>query len=275
MNRSVNKLTVKLVRKGYSVMTGMHQMKDGTQVMAFYVKKSGMPPLVLPLDFIRASVEKLGVEETFKQCEEIFKPSASEDVMELGIRLRKSTSEPSAQKKESPFEGIEVYLAVDHKIVSLNKRSHKDIEDEVTEYLKEAGLCISGAWREAYKNTFKKSIIVPLDLFYPGPTIKIPGIETSDIYVATNSKLFNGATAILDKEKLSRIAEKEKCDAFVLFPANVHTMFMVALKPPFTIDMAAGYFKEANGAPTPEEELGDKPYVVRLKDGEMHVEIIE
>ena len=29
MNRSVNKLTVKLVRKGYSVMTGMHQMKDG------------------------------------------------------------------------------------------------------------------------------------------------------------------------------------------------------------------------------------------------------
>ena len=63
MNRSVNKLTVKLVRKGYSVMTGMHQMKDGTQVMAFYVKKNGMPPLVLPLDFIRASVEKLGVEE--------------------------------------------------------------------------------------------------------------------------------------------------------------------------------------------------------------------
>ena len=54
MNRSVNKLTVKLVRKGYSVMTGMHQMKDGTQVMAFYVKKNGMPPLVLPLDFIRA-----------------------------------------------------------------------------------------------------------------------------------------------------------------------------------------------------------------------------
>ena len=145
----------------------------------------------------------------------------------------------------------------------------------MTEYLKEAGLCISDAWREAYKNTFKKSIIVPLDLFYPGPTIKIPGIEISDIYVATNSKLFNGAAAILDKEKLSRIAEKEKCDAFVLFPANVHTMFMVALKPPFTIDMAAGYFKEANGAPTPEEEMGDKPYVVRLKDGEMHVEIIE
>lgn len=101
MNRSVNKLTVKLVRKGYSVMTGMHQMKDGTQVMAFDVKKNGMSPLVLPLDFIRASVEKLGIEETFKQYEEIFEPSASEDVMELGIRLRKSTSEPSAQKKES------------------------------------------------------------------------------------------------------------------------------------------------------------------------------
>lgn len=78
MNRSVNKLTVKLVRKGYSVMTGMHQMKDGTQVMAFDVKKNGMPPLVLPLDFIRASVEKLGIEETLKQYEEIFETPTSE-----------------------------------------------------------------------------------------------------------------------------------------------------------------------------------------------------
>lgn len=78
MNKKVNKLMEKLVSKGYSVSTGMHQIEDGTQIMAFYAEKAGMTPLALPLYFIEDSVEELGIDETVKNYEEIFETPTSE-----------------------------------------------------------------------------------------------------------------------------------------------------------------------------------------------------
>ena len=90
--------------------------------------------------------------------------------------------------------------------------------------------------------------------------------EDETLFVLTNKYGVYGAAAVLDKELMSRIAERFK-KAFIL-PSSVHEMLIVPETPDMDVRQLAAMVKSANASVVaPEDRLSEHVYRYSVKEG--------
>jgi len=90
--------------------------------------------------------------------------------------------------------------------------------------------------------------------------------EDETLFVLTNKDGVYGAAAVLDKELMSRIAERFK-KAFIL-PSSVHEVLIVPETPDMDVRQLAAMVKSANASVVaPEDRLSEHVYRYSVKEG--------
>lgn len=91
------------------------------------------------------------------------------------------------------------------------------------------------------------------------------------MHVLTNASRCNGASAILDKATMNKIAEQLGCD-FVIIPSSIHEVIIIKVEGSMSIDDLKEMIGKVNGTELdPKEVLSDHPYIYSRKNGLMSI----
>lgn len=160
---------------------------------------------------------------------------------------------------ETEFEGIEKFI-----YVRTEENKQRRISHSFLELLK---ISEREAWKAAEKNTFAESETMSL----LGTLFGMTGLameETEEFCadVVTNTTKVWGASAILNKKVLKKLAQKYKTNRLIVFPSSVHEMIVMPDK---------GYAGKAEldalvrginiEVVRPEERLTDRAYIIEIQ----------
>ena len=116
---------------------------------------------------------------------------------------------------------------------------------------------LSGVWhffqnqffKIAERNNHEEFTAEPLFLSIPGLADNIEIDETdaaSQIYVISNGLSFKGASAMLDKNGIEELAEKNGVHEFVLIPSSIHECILVPKMGEGDMDFFDSMVREVN-----------------------------
>lgn len=187
----------------------------------------------------------------------------------ITIGMQKTSSE-NVIKKDSEFEGIECYLLVkglaptgdSREIFSMQIR--KDI-------LERAGITEEVAWDVAEKNLKKESEILNMSDIIKGLVNDdtVIGLDESEVnmFVISNKCRTKGASAILNKELLKKLADEYDTDKLVVLPSSIHEMIVLPCVRGEENDLLefSMMVKEVNSFEVePQERLTDRAYIIEV-----------
>lgn len=157
----------------------------------------------------------------------------------LYIGLQKE-SEESLVKKACRLEGIESYLYIREGYYSIK------LNETIMEM---NGITVEEAWENAEKNTFEET--------------EIDDVGETTMYVVTNRGRIRGASAILDNEKISKIAKKHGVNKLVCLPSSVHEMIIIPYEENVDMEVFNNMVAKVNqNLVEPEERLTDQAYLL-------------
>lgn len=176
----------------------------------------------------------------------------------LYIGLQKTGSE-NIVKLKTDFEGIEKYLYV--------RINDKNASFKLTgSLLAELKVDESKAWKAAEVNTFADTKIIPMNKMLS--ELLGQEIEESELlpqYIVTNTVKFGGASAIMDKNALKRLAKRLDTHKFIVLPSSIHEMIVIPDDGNGSMEEFNVMVKEVNQTQVaPEERLADCAYVIEV-----------
>ena len=132
------------------------------------------------------------------------------------------------------------------------------------DFLKYFNVPVESAWRAAEENTKRDSIIFSMADFFKDVAdvknfIKIP------LYVVTNKEMKYGASAIINKERLSDYCHEIDINKIVVIPSSIHEMLFL----PWDEEIDERYMDEMiqelnDTLVSPIEQLGNKSYIMEV-----------
>ena len=186
-------------------------------------------------------------------------------VMEhIYIGLQRS-SEEEIEKRQSEFEGIEEYL-----YVRICEDGNSFYTAKMTKgLLRLVGIDLELAWDKALYNTEEDTVIESMESVL-GALI---GIETdscdmldTNMYVVSNKSRIKGASGILNKKDLRRLADERGIDSFVMLPSSVHETILVPACEDMDMELFNTMVRQVNEAEVaPNERLADRAYIIDVR----------
>lgn len=259
-----------LSRRGYQAKAHT-SIKNGVQFNGIqFIEKSGVCPVIYT-DTIIENAESLqeAVEAVLKMYNGaktmVFdkdKLLDSDFIMKnVYIGLQKTSIEDII-RVQTDFEGIEKYLYVR----TNEEKTNKEILFKLTPVLLEkSGLAEDDAWKAAEKNTFAETKITPITEMLS----KMTGVEIEDIegappqYIVSNAINYRGASAILNKGALEKLARELDTDRFIVLPSSIHEIIVVPDDGSADIDLLNSMVQDVNESQVaPEERLADRIYII-------------
>ena len=165
----------------------------------------------------------------------------------LRIALQRKTREEIV-KRDIFLPEIESYLLV------ITKNCSIKITNSI---LKKIGISEREAWEIAMKNTLRETQFLSMSDFFP---------DAINQYILTTKDPYKGASAVLNKNILSRIGKELDTDNLVLLPSSIHE-FIVMKLPEFIGDdtVLSDMVKNVNnGHVFPEEQLCDHAFLYSI-----------
>lgn len=258
-------IITELTNKGYKAEKHT-SIKNGVEFNGVcFMHESGICPVVYTDSIIEESgtlleaVENvLGIYKNNKTVKWNMDNLLSPDFImrNLYIGVQKEGMEDIA-KSGTDFEGIEKYL-----YVKMDVNASFKVTYAMLDALK---VSKDGAWEAAESNTFAGTRIVPMAEMLSemtGQEIQeadgIPGL-----YVVTNAMGFRGASAILDKASLEKLACRLNVHRLIVLPSSVHEMLVLPDNGEGHMEELHAMVQEVNQAQVaPEERLTDRAYVM-------------
>ncbi len=177
---------------------------------------------------------------------------------------RESTQE--LVKRECGFDGIEAYLYM----------RIEQFEDGIGtvklnhELLVLADISEDELWKNAETNTFKETTLKPLfsainDILEQDIPEDILENESCGLYVLSNKSMNCGASAILDKKALKKLAEKTHTNKFIMIPSSRHEVIVLPDSDNISLESVTEMVNEVNSNEVrPIDQLADKAYRIAI-----------
>lgn len=181
----------------------------------------------------------------------------------LYIGMQKISTEPLVKRTYPELSGLESYLYI-RKMQDgdnfLSAKMSKTLFDSL-------GMSIAEAWELAETNTFSETMIIPLEsILFPEEIPNVPIDNFPPMYILSNRSHTCGASAILNRQKLSRFAEIHDIDKIVAMPSSVHEFIIMPYDSYADIDSLSQLVREVNECEViPEERLADKAYILTVR----------
>ena len=229
-----NMIIEELTNRGYEVDC-REVLKNGISREAFSIKgESNAAPTFYFEDILQRAYERdFSVDDIVDEVLEIFEKSVTSFNTEIlkdkeyvlshvFMAIQRESSEELV-KRVGDFEGIETYLYLKVEInggegsIKLNKQ-----------ILKMADISIDEAWESATKNLHNDVVVEPLADVIANIMGMNTGIEEqNNIYVLSNKSRIKGASAVLDKETIKAISEKDNVTRFIFLPSSIHEGILI------------------------------------------------
>lgn len=184
-----------------------------------------------------------------------FPKNDKEVLQKITIGFQRTEYNSNMLKRKSDFDGIEEYLYI------MTEDGKININDD---FLKYFNVPVESAWRVAEENTKRDSIIFSMADFFKDVAdvknfIKIP------LYVVTNKEMKYGASAIINKERLSDYCHEIDINKIVVIPSSIHEMLFL----PWDEEIDERYMDEMiqgvnDILVSPVEQLGNKSYIMEV-----------
>lgn len=184
-----------------------------------------------------------------------FPKNDKEVLKKITIGFQRTEYNSNMLKRKSDFDGIEEYLYI------MTEDGKININDD---FLKYFNVPVESAWRVAEENTKRDSIIFSMADFFKDVAdvknfIKIP------LYVVTNKEMKYGASAIINKERLSDYCHEIDINKIVVIPSSIHEMLFL----PWDEEIDERYMDEMiqgvnDILVSPVEQLGNKSYIMEV-----------
>lgn len=178
--------------------------------------------------------------------------------MRIGLQ-RESTQD--LIKKETEFDGIEQYLYLDGEGYSVKINVYQ---------LEKANITIEEAWIAAELNTFAKTKITNMAAVIA--VMMHQEYDKSmdvDMFIITNEKGTNGASAILDKNTLKKFGKTTGIKKVAILPSSIHEAILVPLcddELSTDLEELSEMVQSVNSGEVDEQEqLSDKAYKIDLE----------
>ena len=268
-------LVNELVKRGY-VAEKHDVIKNGVLMEGIMIKtERNINPVIYTKRMIKEAMDlDMSVSEV---VDEVIKMSRDKEVEDFDIEMftdkdyilnhiyigMQRESEEKIIKKKSEFDGIEMYLYLrddKEKLGSYSIRVNRGI-------LESAGLAKEEAWKKAEENTLAETRVQTMaNLMSEMTGQDIDELDMgTPLYVFSNESRTKGASAILDKKKLERVAWKHKTDKLVVLPSSVHEMLVVPFEDSLSLEAMSAMVRDVNeNEVLPEEQLADRAYIVEI-----------
>lgn len=176
----------------------------------------------------------------------------------LFIGLRKDSTEGCIKRKTENFDGIESYL-----YIRLNVQEDASI-DVTQKILEKAGITVEEAWKVAESNTYGETIIQSVTELLGLPFDREVK-DTMPMCAVTNPRRRYGASGILNKKALKKVADKYGISKLLVLPSSIHEMMILPYADDVDIDEMNNMVQEVNAMEVmPREQLADRAFVINL-----------
>ena len=254
-----------LQERGYEARL-IKTIKNGVNYEGVSIKSpnSNVAPTIYPQWDM--PVEQI-VEECIKTFDEVKLPDFHVDVeklmtpefwqQHLVIALQRSSNEDLI--KMNAWKGTEAYLRLAWDDCSIKL---------IPEHLKRVGMTEDDAWGFAYENTEKTCVIETMAdaLIRQGAPEELRFMLPTNMYVATNQKGYNGASASLCEEKLKELCIKENVSKLIIIPASIHETILIPMKDYEDMEQVNEMVKDVNATQvSAEEQLSDEASIYEMK----------
>lgn len=182
------------------------------------------------------------------------------------IGMQRESNEENLIKRASNFEKIEEYL-----YIRFSKQYEPVISCKANEMiLEQSGISLRRAWIYGEENTKADSRILSM-----GGALNILGmllpedISNVNMCIMTNSNMYYGASAILNRELISKFASEQGVRRIIAIPSSIHEFILV----PYDKNTMDGSFLEElndlvgitnKSIVPPEEVLSDQIYILEV-----------
>lgn len=171
------------------------------------------------------------------------------------ILFRRKSDEPVVAKN-SPYEGIERYLAVVDEPSGMSMKV-------VPGYLGHVGIKENEAWKLAERNMKGTGFVERLS----NVVGSVPGVPVDDnpMVLVSNSGKRQGASSILLEEVRKRAAKLLGTNEAILIPSSVHEVLLLPNLGNVDMDALNDMVRSVNeGMVSPDERLSDRAYEIDL-----------
>lgn len=238
------------------------------------------PVIYLDLIIRDANAQNMTLDEVVEEIVKLYEnnknaPFNTDEILSRDFILKnitigmQKTSSENIVKKESDFEGIECYLLAkglaptgdSREIFSMQIR--KDI-------LERTGITEEVAWEVAEKNLKNESEILNMsDIIKEFVNEDVVGLDNSgpSMFVISTKCRTKGASAILNKELLKKLADEYDTDKLVVLPSSIHEMIVIPCVRGEENDLLefSMMVKEVNSFEVePQERLTDRAYIIEV-----------
>ena len=272
---TINNIIEELNNRGFNAQTQV-VTKNGVELNAVVIKSeaSNIAPTIY-VDEILESINdgKISFEDAISHMVTLyngrkdvaFDESVLKDkefiLSNLFIALQRKSNEELV-KRECGFDGIEAYL-----YIRLDK-----FEDGIgtvkvnSKVFDVAEISEAEAWERAEENTFAETKIQPIfsaigEMVEIGVPEDVLENESSGLYVMTNKSMYCGASAILDKKALKKLADKVHTNKFIMMPSSRHEVIVVPDTGNIELEDATELVNTVNSSEVePIDQLADKAY---------------
>ena len=174
------------------------------------------------------------------------------------IGLRKNSTEGCIKRKTKNFDGIESYL-----YIRLNVQEDASI-DVTQKILEKAGITVEEAWKVAESNTYGETIIQSVTELLGLPFDREVK-DTMPMCAVTNPRRRYGASGILNKKALKKVADKYGISKLLVLPSSIHEMMILPYTDDVDMDEMNNMVQEVNAMEVmPREQLADRAFVINL-----------
>lgn len=263
MNRT--EIIKELSNRGYNV-SACDIQKNGVFFEGITIKEEGacIAPTIYTEKIIeKAENQNLTLDDVVKEILEIFEKNKnvefeaekilSPDYLEKNLRIAFFKHvQDGIVVRNTEFEGIKSIL-----MINANLGGNSGTIKVNESILRRAGISIDEAWKIAEENTLNNVVVSSLYDFF--------GVDDNSMYTITNKEQCYGASAVMNKEALAKIAEKIHVNKLILIPSSIHEMLALPYVEGCDIEGLCELVKEVNSAQVePHEQLSDRVYVVEV-----------
>lgn len=254
-----------LVGRGYEAFA-IECTKNGVILEGIHVinKNSNLNPVIYTQPFIdSAEKENLSLNEVVEEILKLIKESENKSIDVDKLLSREFLEEhlfvaffkhveKNTLFKDTEFEGIKSILMIrfdldGHSSVKVNKG-----------ILETAGVSEEEAWEIAERNTLNDTVVTSMSELFG-----LPG--TKPMYVITNKNKLYGASAVLNKTELAKIADDYHVKKLFLIPSSIHEMIAIPCIYEEYMDELNAMINEVNEREVePCEQLADRAFIVEI-----------
>lgn len=150
--------------------------------------------------------------------------------------------------------GLEIYLYVRHSkngVIYSSKVTSKMLET--------FGISVTEAWGLAEIHSNEEAEYKSL-----AKILNIEEYEDNIMYVLSNKSRFRGASSILNRNLLIKLAKELDTDKIIAIPSSIHEFLIMGYSEDIDIKDINKMIKEVNSEILPEEILGDKAFILNV-----------